>query len=69
VAFEYLILVGQVDDGLAQRLIFRSRWSYGSRFPSGVKDDVVWTVSENAKQLKFQTFSFEREENVPPSRH
>lgn len=27
----------------------------------GVKDDVVRTVSENAKVLKFQTFSFERE--------
>jgi predicted AAA+ superfamily ATPase len=29
--------------------------------PDGVKDDVVRTVSENAKTLKFQTFSFERE--------
>jgi hypothetical protein len=31
------------------------------RVPDGVKDDVVRTVSENAKTLKFQTFSFERE--------
>lgn len=29
--------------------------------PDGVKEDVVRTVSENAKTLKFQTFSFERE--------
>jgi hypothetical protein len=29
--------------------------------PDGVKDDVVRTVSENAKTLKFQTHSFERE--------
>ena len=29
--------------------------------PEGVKEDVVRTVSENAKTLKFQTFSFERE--------
>jgi len=29
--------------------------------PEGVKDDVVRTVSENAKTLKFQTSSFERE--------
>ncbi len=29
--------------------------------PDGVKEDTVRTVSENAKTLKFQTFSFERE--------
>jgi hypothetical protein len=29
--------------------------------PEGVKDEVVRTVSENAKTLKFQTFTFERE--------
>ena len=29
--------------------------------PDGVKEDAVRTVSENAKTLKFQTFSFERE--------
>jgi uncharacterized protein len=29
--------------------------------PDGVKEDVVRTVSENSKTLKFQTFSFERE--------
>jgi hypothetical protein len=29
--------------------------------PDGVKDDVVRTVSENAKTLKFQIQSFERE--------
>jgi hypothetical protein len=31
------------------------------KVPEGVKDDVVRTVSENAKTLKFQNFSFERE--------
>jgi uncharacterized protein len=31
------------------------------KIPEGVKDDVVMTVSENAKTLKFQNFSFERE--------
>ena len=31
------------------------------RVPDGVKDDVVRTVSENAKTLKFQTATFERE--------
>lgn len=29
--------------------------------PDGVKEDTVRTVSENAKTLKFGTFSFERE--------
>lgn len=31
------------------------------RVPEGVKDDVVRSVSENVKTLKFQTFTFERE--------
>jgi hypothetical protein len=31
------------------------------KVPEGVKDDVVRTVSENAKTLKFQNYSFERE--------
>ncbi|MCC6527279.1 MAG: DUF499 domain-containing protein [Polyangiaceae bacterium] len=31
------------------------------RVPEGIKDDVVRTVGENAKTLKFQTFGFERE--------
>ncbi len=32
-----------------------------ARVPDGVKDDVVRTVSENAKILNFQNFAFERE--------
>jgi hypothetical protein len=31
------------------------------RVPDGVKDDVVRTVSENAKTLNFQVASFQRE--------
>jgi hypothetical protein len=31
------------------------------RVPDGIKDDVLRTISENAKTLKFQTAAFERE--------
>jgi hypothetical protein len=31
------------------------------KVPEGVRDDVVRTVGENAKTLKFQTAAFERE--------